>query len=134
DAHAFDPLSHLHCSMNIYYRIPQFIHELAHQYCNGRWVALGGGGYDLWQVVPRAWSIVWLEMVQHPLISELHQANELKQLVPLPSEWLQQWSIHTEQKLAQFWQDEEGAIEVIPRRAEITAQNQKIASIAVQEL
>ena len=23
--------------------------------CQGRWVALGGGGYDIYRVVPRAW-------------------------------------------------------------------------------
>lgn len=134
DAHAFDPLSHLHCSMSIYYRIPQLIHELAHYYCNGKWVALGGGGYDLWRVVPRAWSIVWLEMTQHPLIFKLRKANERNQLIPLPTKWLQQWSEHTKQKLAQYWLDEHGTIEDIPRRAEITAQNEKIARIAVQDM
>jgi len=37
-------------------------HQLADMYCQGRWVAVGGGGYDLYRVVPRAWSIVWAEM------------------------------------------------------------------------
>src|SRR5207249_369615 len=32
------------------------LHELAHEVCGGRWVALGGGGYEPVQVVPRAWT------------------------------------------------------------------------------
>ena len=28
------------------------MHELAHEICDGRWVALGGGGYELINVVP----------------------------------------------------------------------------------
>lgn len=134
DAHAYDPLSHLHCSMSIYERIPQLIHELAHQYCQGKWVALGGGGYDLWRVVPRAWSLVWLEMSQHSLCSELRQAAEAKQLIPLPAQWIQQWKPYTEQTLPDYWQDQTGDIEDIPRRAEITARNEQIATVAVQDL
>ena len=30
--------------------------QLAHEYCDGKWIAVGGGGYDIWRVVPRAWS------------------------------------------------------------------------------
>jgi acetoin utilization protein AcuC len=33
--------------------------SLAHQYCGGRWLATGGGGYDIHRVVPRSWVIVW---------------------------------------------------------------------------
>ena len=33
---------------------------LAHRYAGGRWLATGGGGYDVYRVVPRAWSHVWL--------------------------------------------------------------------------
>jgi len=32
------------------------LHELAHELCGGRWIALGGGGYERAQVVPRAWT------------------------------------------------------------------------------
>jgi acetoin utilization protein AcuC len=32
------------------------LHELAHEVADGRWVATGGGGYALVDVVPRAWS------------------------------------------------------------------------------
>jgi len=132
DAHAYDPLSHLHCSMSIYERIPQLIHELAHQYCDGKWVALGGGGYDLWRVVPRAWSLVWLEMSQHPLRGLIQEAAQHKLYTPLPPQWIQQWKTVATETLPLFWQDQEGDIEEIPRRAEITARNAQIAEIAIQ--
>ncbi len=32
------------------------LHDLAHEVCDGRWVATGGGGYALVDVVPRAWT------------------------------------------------------------------------------
>ena len=34
----------------------QRLHALAHEVCDGRWVAVGGGGYEPVQVVPRAWT------------------------------------------------------------------------------
>ena len=64
DAHAYDPLSHIHCSMRIYQAMPMIIHDLAHRYADGRWIALGGGGYDIWRVVP-CWALVWLAMTDH---------------------------------------------------------------------
>jgi acetoin utilization deacetylase AcuC-like enzyme len=41
-------------------------HELAHELCEGRWLALGGGGYAIYEVVPRAWTLFFAEMVEHP--------------------------------------------------------------------
>ena len=34
------------------------MHDLAHEVAGGRWVALGGGGYAILDVVPRAWTHV----------------------------------------------------------------------------
>ena len=48
--------------MNIYREIPKLAREIANEYCEGRWIAVGGGGYDHWRVVPRAWALIWLEM------------------------------------------------------------------------
>jgi ribosomal protein S18 acetylase RimI-like enzyme len=33
---------------------------VAHRHGGGRWLATGGGGYDVYRVVPRSWSLVWL--------------------------------------------------------------------------
>ena len=65
DAHYLDPLTHLSVTMKAFKEIPKIAHEIAHKYCEGRWIAVGGGGYDIWRVVPRAWSYIWLEMTEN---------------------------------------------------------------------
>ncbi|WP_441245490.1 acetoin utilization protein AcuC [Kitasatospora sp. McL0602] len=56
DTHAEDPLAHLAVSLDAQRLATEAVHELAHQYADGRWVALGGGGYAVVEVVPRAWT------------------------------------------------------------------------------
>ena len=41
-------------------RRPDSIDGLAHEHADRRWLATGGGGYDAYRVVPRAWALVWL--------------------------------------------------------------------------
>ena len=43
------------------------IHRWAHQFCEGRWVAVGGGGYEWVDVVPRAWTHLIGEASGHPI-------------------------------------------------------------------
>ncbi|WP_309225487.1 acetoin utilization protein AcuC [Quadrisphaera sp. INWT6] len=56
DAHAQDPLANLSVSVDAQRAAARSLHELAHEVCGGRWVATGGGGYDVVDVVPRVWS------------------------------------------------------------------------------
>jgi acetoin utilization protein AcuC len=56
DTHLLDPLAHLTMSVDGQRATYRALHELAHEVCDGRWVALGGGGYEPVQVVPRAWT------------------------------------------------------------------------------
>ncbi|MEC2054761.1 acetoin utilization protein AcuC [Peribacillus psychrosaccharolyticus] len=112
DSHYFDPLTHLSATMRIYREIPRLAHKLAHQYCEGRWVAVGGGGYDIWRVVPRAWSMLWMEMSSNPTPTG-----------PLSPEWLDTWQPDSPVTLPQSWDDPEGIYEPIPRRPEITEKN-----------
>src|SRR6266699_1575954 len=79
DTHAWDPLTHLKLTLRGIQVQIKLAHQLAHSYCQGRWVALGGGGYDLFRVVPRAWSMVWAEMSEQALP------------VNLPEEWIARW-------------------------------------------
>ncbi|WP_200897676.1 acetoin utilization protein AcuC [Paenibacillus wulumuqiensis] len=130
DAHALDPLSHIHCSMEIYRQMPRMIHEAAHTWCEGRWVALGGGGYDIWRVVPRAWSLVWLEMSGHPLLEQINRDP----LLSLPASWLQQWQGESPVELPTTWLDNVQRWEPIPRREEITRQNRYISELAASYL
>lgn len=130
DAHAYDPLAHIHCSMRIYRQMPAWIHQAAHDWCGGRWVALGGGGYDIWRVVPRAWSLLWLEMSEHPLARTLAEGGN----PPLPDGWLAAWSGEASAALPTHWLDDADAWPAIPRRADITARNRQTTELALQYL
>ena len=66
DTHALDPLAHLLASTAIWPRVGRRFHELAHELCAGRWVATGGGGYAIREVVPRAWTLLFAEMIERP--------------------------------------------------------------------
>lgn len=56
DAHALDPLANLRVSVDAQRWVAEMLHDLAHEVSGGRWLALGGGGYAVIDVVPRAWS------------------------------------------------------------------------------
>jgi acetoin utilization protein AcuC len=62
DTHALDPLAHLMMSIDGQRVAVAALHRLAHELCGGRWVALGGGGYEPVQVVPRAWTHLLAEV------------------------------------------------------------------------
>jgi len=56
DTHAQDPLAHLALSVDAQRAAAEALHALSHEICDGRWVALGGGGYEVVDVVPRTWA------------------------------------------------------------------------------
>jgi acetoin utilization protein AcuC len=56
DTHRLDPLAHLDCTVDGQVTAYRWMHALAHELTGGKWVALGGGGYDWARVVPRAWT------------------------------------------------------------------------------
>jgi acetoin utilization protein AcuC len=67
DSHVTDPLAHLSLTVDDMAGIYHRLHRLAHELCGGRWVATGGGGYQLVQVVPRAWTLAFAEMTGRKL-------------------------------------------------------------------
>ncbi|MBF6606022.1 MAG: acetoin utilization protein AcuC [Chloroflexi bacterium] len=60
DSHAWDPLAHLRVTTTAMGAAARIVDAIAHRYAAGRWLATGGGGYDIHRVVPRAWALVWL--------------------------------------------------------------------------
>ncbi|MDX3851071.1 acetoin utilization protein AcuC [Streptomyces sp. AK02-01A] len=57
DTHFEDPLAHLAVSLDAQRAVQEACHDLAHEHADGgRWVALGGGGYAVVDVVPRSWT------------------------------------------------------------------------------
>jgi acetoin utilization protein AcuC len=60
DSHAWDPLAHLRVTTTAMGEAARLVDRVAHRHTGGRWLATGGGGYDVYRVVPRSWSLVWL--------------------------------------------------------------------------
>jgi acetoin utilization protein AcuC len=112
DSHYYDPLTHLSASMKIYREIPKLAHEIAHQYCGGKWIAVGGGGYDIWRVVPRAWALIWMEMTEN---SNCYGR--------LPRDWIDYWQDKAPVSLPKNWDDPDDMYKPIPRKSEITEKN-----------
>jgi acetoin utilization protein AcuC len=67
DSHMDDPLTHLMLSVDGQRASYLAICDLADQVCGGRWVATGGGGYSVLDVVPRAWTHLLSIVAGRPL-------------------------------------------------------------------
>ncbi len=77
DTHRDDPLADLELSVDGQRSAFAALHALAHEVCEGRWLALGGGGYGLVRCVPRSWTHLLAEAVGHPVDPS----------TPIPEEW-----------------------------------------------
>ncbi|MET8863698.1 acetoin utilization protein AcuC [Nonomuraea sp. NPDC004580] len=77
DSHALDPLANLMLSVDGQRAAYEALHRLAHETAGGRWIATGGGGYELVQVVPRVWTHLLAELAGHPI----------DPATPTPEEW-----------------------------------------------
>ncbi len=91
------------------------IHQLAQQYCGGKWVALGGGGYDIWRVVPRAWAQLWNIMQTNTSFSGA-----------ISSDWIEEWQKESPVTLPTTWHDSLENYKAIPRRKEISEFNRQV--------
>lgn len=77
DSHHEDPLADLALTVDGHRAIYQALRELADTYTGGRWLAVGGGGYQLIRVVPRSWT--------HLLATALDR--DVAPGTPIPAEW-----------------------------------------------
>ncbi|HEY0890401.1 MAG TPA: acetoin utilization protein AcuC [Nocardioides sp.] len=90
DSHVEDPLAHLMLSVDGQRAAYLALHELAHEVAGGKWVAFGGGGYAVVDVVPRAWTHLLAIVAGRPLDPELevpggwreHVSNRLGLVAP----------------------------------------------------
>lgn len=125
DSHYLDPLTHLSATIKIYREIPRIAHEIAHKYCGGKWIGVGGGGYDIWRVVPRAWAMIWLEMTE-----------QLDQIAngPLSKDWLEKWQPESPVTLIPNWEDPDNLYKPIPRKPEIAEKNEQTVKKAIQHM
>ncbi len=77
DTHAEDPLAHFAVTVDAQRAVAEAMHALSHEVCDGRWVALGGGGYEVVDVVPRTWTHLTAIAAHAPV----------KTSVPVPQDW-----------------------------------------------
>jgi len=77
DGHYLDPLTHLMLTTETYEAVGRLLDELSRELCGGRWIATGGGGYDV-TAVPRVWTALFAKMVGR----DVEEA--------LPVEWLKE--------------------------------------------
>lgn len=77
DAHYLDPLTHLMLTSETYEAVGRILDDVSKELCGGRWIAVGGGGYDL-TAVPRVWTLLASTIVGVNLEDAL------------PSEWLRE--------------------------------------------
>jgi acetoin utilization protein AcuC len=80
DAHVEDPIANLDVSVDAERLATSWLHALAHEVADGRWLALGGGGYAVVDVVPRAWTHLLGEATHRPVDPAAR----------VPREWLDQ--------------------------------------------
>ena len=78
DTHRGDPLADLSLTVDGHRTIYRTLRELAIEHAGGKWLALGGGGYDLVRVVPRSWT--------HLLATVLDR--DIDPNTPLPADWV----------------------------------------------
>ncbi|GAB2635086.1 acetoin utilization protein AcuC [Nocardia goodfellowii] len=79
DTHREDPLADLELTVDGQRAAFLAMRELADRYAEGRWLAVGGGGYGLVRVVPRAWT--------HLLAAALDR--EIAPETAIPRDWIE---------------------------------------------
>lgn len=84
DAHAWDPLANLLVTTTAMGAAARLVDAIAHRWARGRWLSTGGGGYDVYRVVPRAWALVWL--------AALHVDDR----PAVPVAWRERWTAEAE--------------------------------------
>ena len=115
DMHYFDPLADLKLSVSGMAQSYRRMSELADELCEGRLVATGGGGYDPYRTVPRAWALLWAALTQQTLPDAI------------PEAWLNEWRTESPVELPDTVQDDTAVWNPTPRRDEIASHNRAVA-------
>lgn len=120
DTHVWDPLTHLALTTKSFTFQAEVMHNLSHSLCDGKWLAVGSGGYDWRRVVPRSWGIVWAEMTERKLPDAL------------PEGWRHKWQSETEETLPEKWLDS-FTVEIPPDQSEMVRRMNNAALEAVRD-
>lgn len=125
DGHYQDDMSHLNLTTRAYQETAAMIHHLAHEVAGGRWVVLGGGGYQPLTVVPRIWSLLWAEISEKTIPAKI------------PEGWRKRWATQpvppaVSREIPLFFEDKDGPPPSV-RQAEIAEKNLLNASQVLKE-
>lgn len=97
DTHFQDQLGNLLLTTNAFAKISQRVHELAHQYSQGKLIAVGGGGYSYYSV-PRCWTVILGQL------SGVQLANEI------PESWQRLFTEITDLQAPEWLHDKEAPV------------------------
>jgi acetoin utilization protein AcuC len=100
DSHRLDPLAQLALSVDGQRAAHAALHDLAHETAGGRWIATGGGGYALAEVVPRTWTHLLAIAAGAPI----------DPATPTPSEWRAEATARTGSRAPELMTDGATAI------------------------
>lgn len=125
DMHAHDPLADMSLTLTAMAESYRRVAALADELTEGRLVVTGGGGYDPYRTVPRAWAHAWAALTGTSLPTAL------------PQEWLQTWreklggpGAHLPDSSLEDPRD----FPPVPRRAAITRRNRLVATRTMETL
>jgi acetoin utilization protein AcuC len=115
DGHFADPLADLCATTRFYVTTAHWLRCWADRYCQGHWIATGGGGYQVLSVVPRVWTLLWTIMAGFPLDDQ----------AKIPEPWLRRWQPHAPSPLPTALSDPPELSMPVRDRHRIDAQNQQ---------
>ena len=115
DSHRHDPLADLSLTLAGMSASYRRVVELAADHSSGRLVITGGGGYDPYRTVPRAWAHAWSALSGRDLPASI------------PASWRTKWGKHLGLELPQSFNEKPSEFEPIPRRTAITSRNRSVA-------
>lgn len=114
DMHYYDPLAELKLSIKGMFGSYRRMSELADELCEGRLVVTGGGGYDPYRTVPRAWTLLW--------------GAVSRQDVPerVPEAWRERWGQKSPEALPETFFDNTATWQPTRHHREIESHNRAV--------
>ncbi len=114
DSHRHDPLADLSLTLTGMREAWRRVVRLSEEHCGGRLVVTGGGGYDTWRTVPRAWAHLWALLTDRSLPERL------------PGTWISHWNTQGVSGLPELSLDGPDDFPPQPRRREVSNQNRSM--------
>ncbi|MFO7544909.1 MAG: acetoin utilization protein AcuC [Trueperaceae bacterium] len=122
DAHRHDPLADLGLSLDGMAESYRRVVALSNELSGGRLVVTGGGGYDPYDTVPRAWAHAWAALSERDLPEEL------------PPAWVEHWTRRLGQPMPRTSRENVEDWPAQPRREAIARRNRTVAERAMATL